>query len=137
MLSRRASSSHPPRSQTEQPYFFNRLLGVVLLNIRYSRAPHSAAKPDQSRGGWCGGPPDDGRNSSRPTRFPSRIPTRIATQIESIPGQNPWMPTMGPNIMAAAMQAPTTTPVVRRTRQSFGYIFIRECEVHIHEDVGV
>src|ERR1700692_3454870 len=28
MRGRRASSSHPPRSQSEQPEFFNRLIGV-------------------------------------------------------------------------------------------------------------
>jgi hypothetical protein len=38
----------------------------------------------------------------------------IATTITSMEGPNPWMPTTGSNIMAAAMQTAVATPVVRR-----------------------
>src|SRR3954454_722650 len=33
MLGRRASSSHPPRSQSEMPHYFNRLLASYLLRF--------------------------------------------------------------------------------------------------------
>ncbi len=87
-------------------------------------AHHPAAavdRPDQAWGGWSGGLPDVGWNSSRPTSCPSTIPTMIA----SMKGQIPSMPTIGPNIMAAPRQAAITTAVVTRTRQSSGYSFMR------------
>ena len=97
---------------------------LSLSRFAGSRSLHRLVAPYffSSSFSFSSGAPDDDRNSSRYTRNPSRFPTIVATTIESMKGQSRFVPT---NIQAATTQAEETSPVVSRTCQSSGYIFIR------------